>query len=290
MTGYGRGQSESPHCQVTVDIRSVNHRFLDLKIRGAALDPGSEEKLRERIGKSVSRGALSVSIRIEQQGDSKQLRVDLQAAKMAYDGLQELRDSLGLREEVSLELLCKQPGVMGIAPSDDKALAEVGECALSAAAGALEQLMAMRTKEGKALRLDMESRLERLASIADTLAQAASKSPEDARTRLEERIGKLLKSTAIAIDESRLAQEVAITADRLDVSEEIVRVRSHLDQLEELLQESNPVGRRLDFLVQELGREFNTVTSKSQSARIARMVVDAKAEMEKIREQVQNIE
>lgn len=290
MTGYGRGHSESANCQVTVEIRSVNHRFLDLKIRGASISAASEEKLRQCIGKSLSRGAVSVSLRIDRQGQAGRLQVDLPVAKRAFQDLEELRETLGLKDEVSLEMVCKQPGVIGVAQATDDSMAEEGACALKASEEALQALCLMRETEGRALQRDVEGRLQTLATLATSLAESAANAPEQVRVRLEERIERLLKNSKVAVDDTRLAQEVAIAADRLDVSEEIVRVRSHLEQLAELFIEEEPVGRRLDFLIQELGREFNTVTSKSQSAGVARLVVEAKAEMEKIREQVQNIE
>ncbi len=290
MTGYGRGQCESASCHVTVEIRSVNHRFLDLKIRGSSLDAASEEKLRQLVGKSLIRGAVSVSVRVERQGDLGTLKIDIESAKRAYNDLQKLRDALGIAEEVSLEMVCKQPGVMGVAPTDDAAIADIGESTLSAASVALKELGGMRRSEGSSLKRDIIGRLEQVRSFASELAELADAGPEQVRIRFEERIARLLKNSSVEVDEQRVAQEVAIAADRLDVTEELVRVKSHLEQLAELLEEEKPVGRRLDFLIQELGREFNTVTSKSQSAGIARLVVEAKAEMEKIREQVQNIE
>lgn len=148
----------------------------------------------------------------------------------------------------------------------------------------------MRDTEGAALAADVGARLDRLEAITESLASLAQSAPEDGKRRLEERIERLLSSSKVEVDAQRLAQEVAVLADRLDVTEELVRARSHIEQFRTFLRAGEPVGRRLDFLSQELGREYNTVTSKSQSAEIARAVVEAKAELEKIREQVQNLE
>ena len=298
MTGYGRGQSEEVGCRVTVEIRSVNHRFLDLKLRGAGLEPAHEEKLRELIGKTISRGALSVSTRVDRRGGQPELRLDLAAARRVHSQLSQLGDVLGLSAEVSMSLICNQPGVMVVAESDPEsdsgARRQVAELLLKAARGALEELASMRLTEGSILRKDLETRLATLRELADALGEHAKNTPQEAHRRLQERIDRLLKHSKVEVDQARLAQEVAIVADRLDVTEELVRVSSHLDHVAELVQESVeksvPVGRKLDFLVQELGREFNTITSKSQSAKVARLVVEAKSEMEKIREQVQNIE
>lgn len=290
MTGYGRGQSEEFGCRVTVEIRSVNHRFLDLKLRGAALEPAQEGKLRQLIGKSISRGALSVSTRIDRRGGQSEVRIDHAAARRAHSQLSQLGDVLGLRAELPLSMICSQPGVMVAAETDPEAARRIGEQVLEAASGALEELTTMRLTEGGTLRKDLETRLGALRELASSLGEHAKSTPEETQRRLQERLDRLLKHSKVEVDEARLAQEVAIVADRLDVTEELVRVSSHLDQVTELVEESVPVGRKLDFLVQELGREFNTITSKSQSAKVARLVVEAKAEMEKIREQVQNIE
>ncbi len=290
MTGYGRGQSESNGCRVTVEIRSVNHRFLDLKVRGVALDAKHEEALRQCVGQSVSRGALNLSIRVDKALHPGKTRIDHEAAALAHKELQTLRDSLGITEEISLGMVCSQPGVMVPVQVDEEATARVGEGVLQAAEGALQALVTMRTLEGKSLKTDIQGRLQTLAELAQSLESATANTPEQAQIRFEERIARLLKNSKVEVDEARLAQEVAILVDKLDITEELVRLRSHFEQLGELLLQEKPVGRRLDFLVQELGREFNTVTSKSQSANVARLVVEAKAEMEKIREQVQNIE
>jgi uncharacterized protein (TIGR00255 family) len=294
MTGYGRGQSEGGGCRVTVEIRSVNHRFLDLKLRGAALEPAQEEKLRQLVGKTVTRGALSLSTRVDRGGTSTELHVDQAIARRAHNELRQLSDLLGMEGEVPLSMICNQPGVMVAAESDPESDQEaaglLAEQLLQAGGDALAELAQMRLTEGSILRRDLESRLTKLRELATELAEHARDTPEVAQKRLQERIDRLLKHSKVEVDPARLAQEVAIVADKLDITEELVRVSAHLEQLAELIGKTEPVGRKLDFLVQELGREFNTVTSKSQSAKVAHLVVEAKAEMEKIREQVQNIE
>ena len=173
----------------------------------------------------------------------------------------------------------------------DRSSDALATCVCEATDRALDGLLTMRDSEGATLARDLGQRLAHLGQLAASLRSEAGSAPEDAERRLRERLARLLASGKVAVDEGRLAQEVALLADRMDVTEELVRVESHLRQLDELMQQAGqPVGRRLDFLVQELGREFNTVASKSQSAEIARLVVEAKAELEKVREQVQNIE
>ncbi len=294
MTGYGRGQSEGEGCRVTVEVRSVNHRFLDLKLRGASLEPAQEEKLRQLVRKTVTRGALSVSSRVDRQGAHSELIIDEEAAKRVHGQLSQLGTLLGLSVEIPLSMICNQPGVMVQAESDpesERAAAGLLEThLLRAGADALSELAGMRLTEGSILKRDLENRLAAVGTVADQLAEHAKETPAATAERLQERIDRLLKHSKVEVDAARLAQEVAIAADKLDITEELVRVSAHLEQLAALVEASEPVGRKLDFLVQELGREFNTVTSKSQSAKVGRLVVDAKAEMEKIREQVQNIE
>ena len=294
MTGYGRGKSEVEGSAITVEIRSVNHRFLDLKLRGASLEPKHEETLRKRIGNVITRGALSVSIRLDRQSGQGTPQVDTAAAQRVYQDLRSLAESLGANTEIPLALVVGTPGVMvaraASAAETEAAAAAVGDCILKAADVALRELGEMRAAEGAALKSDIEARLGTLSALAIELGELAKTGPADAQKRLEERLAKLLKNSQVEVDEARIAQEVAVLADKLDVTEELVRLSSHFEQLAILVAEPKPVGRKLDFLVQELGREFNTVTSKSQSANVARLVVDAKAELEKIREQVQNVE
>ena len=294
MTGYGRGQSEGGGCRVTVEIRSVNHRFLDLKLRGAALEPAHEEQLRQLLGKTLTRGAVSVSIRVDRSGAQSEMKIDEAAARRVHSQLQQLSDIFGMNREIPLSMICNQPGVLVAASADAEAdkesAAVLAEQLLAASKGAVEELAAMRLTEGKILGRDLDSRLTNLNELAAQLQEHAKDTPETAQARLHDRLERLLKHSKVEVDAARLAQEVAIVADKLDITEELVRLSAHLEQIRELVAQSEPVGRKLDFLVQELGREFNTITSKSQSAKVAHLVVEAKAEMEKIREQVQNIE
>jgi uncharacterized protein (TIGR00255 family) len=290
MTGYGRGMAERAGRRVTVEIRAVNHRFLDLKLRGTVLEPALEERLTGAVRARIGRGSVAVTLRMESPGGGAGVRADLGAARRVLRELHGLAESVRLPPRVSLDLLCAQPGVLVPLESElgGDALAQL---VMEAMQQALEMLVAMREAEGAALAADLEARTDRLLRLCAELEQLAARAPEEARRRLEERITRLLAGSNVELDAARVAQEVAVLADRLDVTEELVRVRSHVHQLRQLLQvRDEPVGRRLDFLVQELGREFNTVSSKSQSADIGRLAVEGKAELEKVREQVQNIE
>ncbi len=243
------------------------------------------------------RGSLTVTIRLEGSASPLGVRVDTEAARRVHAELCQLAAALDLEPRISLDLVCAQPGVLvpvdgaggaGGSNGVDQALAA---CVTEAVDRALDDLAAMRDAEGEALERDLAARFAALRGLGAELARLATNQPDDAERRLRDRLNRLLASGKVAVDEARLAQEVAILADRMDITEELVRVSSHIAQLGELTaRRDQAVGRRLDFLVQELGREFNTVASKSQSADIARLVVEAKAELERVREQVQNVE
>jgi uncharacterized protein (TIGR00255 family) len=290
MTGYGRGMAEHADRRAFVEIRSVNHRFLDLKIRGGPLDPAVEEKVATRVKQTVERGSVTVVVRCERGGAAAAVRVDQSAARRIHRELCALAEALRMpASQVTLELLCAQPGVLVTDEVADEPEA-VAEVVLAAVEQALATLLRMRESEGATLADDVARRLARLLALVDQVDAAARPAPKEARRRLEERIGRLVAGSKVVVEEARIAQEVAMLADRLDVTEELVRLRSHAEQVASIMSERGAVGRRLDFLVQEMGREFNTVASKSQSSEIARAVVEAKAELEKVREQVQNIE
>lgn len=298
MTGYGRGAVESRGMRAAVEIRAVNHRFLDIKLRGSQLAPEMEEAVTAAVRKRLERGAVNVTVRVEQPGDVAAVQIDREAARRVHAELSALRQELGIDELVTLALVCSQPGVL-VSRADDSAGEDTdrdrdrdrGACVLEALAQALDALVRMRETEGSALARDLGGRFGRLSELAEEIAGHAQVAPAEARQRLEERLSRLVEGTGIAISPERLAQEVAILADRLDVTEELVRLRSHLEHAEGMCTEAaGGVGRRLDFLVQEMGRELNTIASKSHAVPIARAVVEAKAELERVREQVQNIE
>jgi uncharacterized protein (TIGR00255 family) len=289
MTGHGRATVDRAGRRATVEIRSVNHRFLDLKVRGASIAPAVEEQLGARVREQVERGSVTLSVHLERRGDASAVRLDHDAARVAHASLASLATALGLPPP-DLALVLAQPGVVVAADdlTDDEAAAEA---VLAAGASALTALTTMRATEGEVLGRDLAARLDTLVDLLARIEAAAAAQPDEVRRRLGERLARLLDDTRAAVDPARLAQEVALLADRADVTEEIVRARSHLDQVRELLgAKKTAVGRKLDFLVQELGREINTIGSKSSAAEISRLVVEGKAELEKIREQAMNIE
>jgi uncharacterized protein (TIGR00255 family) len=289
MTGYGRGAAPFGERRVTVQMKSVNHRFVDIKVRGAPLDPAVEDKVNALIRKRIQRGSVAISVRIEGGASGAGTRPDIDEARRVYRELSDLSRDLGIDAPVGLELVCAQPGVMVQRDAADEGDA-LAISVTEALGEALDALTEMRDAEGKALAADLSARVARVRELADQVRELVADAPADAQARLRERLKRLLKDGGVQVDEARLAQEVALIADRQDVTEEVVRIHSHVDQFEKLMKAKGAVGRRLDFLVQELGREINTVGSKSQTAEIAAVVVEAKAELEKVREQIQNVE
>ena len=288
MTGYGRGVAENAGVRATVDIRAVNHRFLDIKLRGSGVSPAIEEAITTRVRGALERGAIAVTVHVEHRRHDAGPHIDADAAKRAFDALAALANQLGLAKP-DLALVLAQPGV--IAERDVESANGSGTTAVVAALdAALAQLDQMREAEGAALAAELRARLDELTALRVNIATLAATVPQLVSKRLHERVKRLLDADGTTVDAARLAQEVALLADRADVTEELVRLASHIEQMRTLLAGETAAGRRLDFLVQEIGRELNTIGSKSTVAEISAAVVDAKAVLEKVREQVQNVE
>jgi uncharacterized protein (TIGR00255 family) len=294
MTGFGRGTAEQGRVRATVDIRSVNHRFLDLKLRGASLQPALEEGVSAKVRGALERGAVTVSVHLVRAGEAA-TRIDIDAAKATHRILADLAHKLSLQPP-DLSLVLAQPGVV-IAGDDHRD--ETDDVAVLAATDqALAQLATMRNTEGQALARELSSRIDELARLRETILGLAGDVPERVKKKLQERLGRLLaddvsdrKDDMLGwLDPALLARELAVLAERADISEELVRLESHLAQTRALIAGKAASGRRLDFLVQEIGRELNTIGSKSALAEITTAVVEAKAVLEKVREQVQNVE
>jgi uncharacterized protein (TIGR00255 family) len=295
MTGFGRGVAEHGRTRATVDVRAVNHRFLDLKLRGA-LAPALEEAIGTRVRSALERGAVTVSVHLARDAGGGTMRVDQAAARTAHDQLTELARVLGIAGP-DLALVLAQPGVVIVADEDPRDDSD-GPAVLAALDGALAQLAGMRDGEGQALARELLLRLDELTALRTALARLAADVPERVQRRLSQRLERLLQDEAADkgsdaagwLDPGRLAQEVALLAERADVTEELVRLASHLEQARALVTGAGASGRRLDFLVQEIGRELNTIGSKSAVTEISSAIVEAKAVLEKVREQVQNVE
>jgi uncharacterized protein (TIGR00255 family) len=291
MTGFGRARASLGQRNVVVEIRSLNQRGLDLKLRSADLQvaPEVEIEILRKVRQCLVRGSVTVTLR-DEPSDSQGGRVlDLSRVRQMHAALEELRKEIALPGPVDLEtvgtFLCaaKTAAPSELAASDWPDLAPAVDAALAG-------LVAMRAEEGAAVVRDLVLRLTNLRTLVEKIAGLAEGLPSRAARRLEERLSALGPSPAV--DPSRLAQEVALLADRLDASEELARLRAHLHHLAGLLDggASDAPGRRIDFLAQEIGREFNTLGSKVQDSAISALVIDGKAELEKLREQAQNIE
>jgi uncharacterized protein (TIGR00255 family) len=287
MTGFGLGEAPLAGGVLRVELRAVNHRHLDLRVRiaGAAPDVtfAIEDTLRARLG----RGRVEAHVRWEAPAGGAS-PLNLGAARAAYAALCALRDELRPSEPVPITEVLRVPGVLRADSGVEPAAAEAA--AAAAAAQALAALAAMRVREGAALKRDVLARVSLLATHLGWLEGERPRLLAGYRERLLARVAKLLDGTELTVDAARLAQEVAWFAERSDVAEEITRLRSHLAEFERSLDlRGEMLGRKLDFLVQELGREINTIGAKANDAALALRVVEMKAELERIREQVQNI-
>lgn len=288
MTGFGRGEATGEFGRLTVEIKSVNHRFAEVLIRlPRSLSP-LEDRLRKLVTDAVARGRLEVYVTWEEpEAKRRSVKVDTDLAGAYYKSLKELQANLGLETGIPLDAILRLPDVVTVQEVGDD-LEALWPGLENAGLQALQGLVAMREKEGQALLADLSGRVRTVAGWVQQVAERAPLVVQEARERLKKRLDELLAPGTV--DETRLAIEVAILADRADISEELKRLESHLGQLQQLLQADGPVGRKFDFLLQETGREVNTIGSKSQDLTIAGLVVDMKAELEKVREQVQNVE
>ncbi|MDP9150174.1 MAG: YicC family protein [Myxococcota bacterium] len=287
MTGFGLGEAPLGAGKLAVEIRGVNHRFLDVRVRAprelADLATFAEQLAREKL----TRGRYEVAMRLEGTVLATPV-LDRDRARMAFVALRELRDELTPGADVPLSLLAVIPDLFVSAL--DREIESLRAATRTAFAAALFALDAMRAQEGTALREDLVARLEHVRRRARDVETRAPGVLESHRRRLSERAERLRASLEVSVDVGRLEQEIALFAERSDICEELTRLESHCAQFGALLSSSESVGRRLDFLLQEMSREANTLGAKSPDAQIAHAVVDVKAEIERMREQVQNVE
>jgi uncharacterized protein (TIGR00255 family) len=290
MTGFGSGLRQKGGVSVAVEIRTVNHRFLDLHIRLSREYSLLETEIQQAIRGALSRGRVDVSVTIQSTAPAE-LLINKDLAKGYMEAARTLRQELHLTDTLELRTLLTLPGV--VQNKDSLEIVQGGESNLREALleslqAALEGVVRMRRHEGEALRSDMG---RHLTSIAEKSAQSRASVPstvEEYRSRLQERLEQLLPPKAV--DPQRIAQEVAILAERSDISEEFARLESHISQFTGLLESGKEVGKKMDFLLQEMQREVNTMLSKSGNLDITRLGIALKADIEKLREQVQNVE
>ena len=288
MTGFGRAQSTVDGMTVTVELKSVNHRYFEFSARVPRNYGFLEEKLKSFVNATVARGKTECYVSIENpENDEVEVTVNTALARGYAAAIRSLSDLVGTNEQPTASQLSRFPDVLTVhkAEPDEE---RVWNAVQQTAKLALEQFLAMRQTEGEKLRADILSHADRIAQL---VAFVESRSPQTVREyneKLNRRMAELLGDANV--DEQRLLTEAAIFADKVAVDEETVRLHSHLSQLHDFLGADEPIGRKLDFLVQEINRESNTIGSKAQDVEIAKAVIDIKAEVEKIREQVQNFE
>ena len=288
MTGYGRAVETVNGREFTVELRSVNNRYLDCSVRLPRMLSFAEDAVKQAVKASISRGKVDVFITVRSEaGDEVQVSLNKSVLQGYLSAMHQMVDEFGVKDDISVSAVSRLPEVFVIEKpqvDEDQLMQDL----MGVVTKALEGYDAMRRTEGEALDRDLRSRGQTILELVSQVETGNSKTVSDYRIRLEAKIKEVLANTAI--DESRILTEAAIFADKVAVDEETVRLRSHLAQMNTMLDAGGAMGRKLDFLLQEMNREANTIGSKCTDVALARIVVDIKAELEKIREQTQNIE
>ena len=288
MTGYGGAKGSAEGLSVSIELKSVTNRYLDVSVKLPRTMLFAEEPIKAAVGRHISRGKVDVFVTVDQSAsDDMEVRVNEPLLKGYIEALSAAAEKFGLQNDMTVMSLCRLPDVL----STDRR--EIDSSALMTGITeilerALTEYDAMRLREGEKLRDDVLARLETISRLTGVVEENAPKTVAEYRARLEQKLQEVLATANI--DESRVLTEAAIFADKIAVDEETVRLRSHISQLRGLTNGESPAGRKMDFLIQELNREANTIGSKCQNADIAHVVVELKAEIEKIREQIQNVE
>ena len=287
MTGFGRGEFTQDNITFTVEVRTVNHRYSDISIRMPRIVSSLEEKVREFVSNKVSRGKIDLYINYTSFGQSSEVKLDNNLASAYVTALTALKSEFDIKDDISLSLITRFPDILKLEAVEldmDKLWLILKESLETAFAALVE----MRKREGERLKKDMLSKLESINEYLVVIKSNSASLVVEYKTKLYERIKELAKD--IALDENRLLTEVAIFADKSTIDEEIVRLSSHIQEFQKTLSQSGSIGKRLDFVVQEMNREVNTIGSKITNLGIVNKVIDIKTEIEKIREQIQNIE
>lgn len=287
MTGYGVGEAPLGEGRLTLEIRALNHRFVDVRVRLPVELSDYAFFTEQRAREFLSRGRFDIGVRLDDTALPPP-NLSVARARSIYLALRTLRDELAPGTDLPISAVTAIPELIQ-APSSLEAR-QIQRALGDALRSAVESLNQMREQEGAALARELERRLDLAHELHDKITEQAAELVPQHRARLQERLERLLRDQSITLDRGRLEVELAILADRTDVTEELVRLKSHFDQIENLVKSDELVGRRLDFLLQEVGREVNTIGAKSQDAKLSHMVVEMKAEIERMREQVQNVE
>jgi uncharacterized protein (TIGR00255 family) len=289
MTAYARSEKTADKINISTEIRSYNSRYLDVSLRIMHGFNVLEEKIKALIIEKIARGRIEMSLQINDGSDEAyNFEINIPKAKAYYDRLVQLKDQFGLHSEIAVDLLVREGGVIRSVEIDrdmDAVWPVVRDCVDEA----LNDLVEMRKKEGAFIALDITGRINRIEESVHLIEKESSDLLFHYQQRLKERIAALTRGL-VEIDPERITQEAAFLADKSDISEEIVRVTSHIKQFRTIMNSEEPAGRKLNFLLQELHREFNTMGSKTEKAHVSHTIVEVKSELEKIREQLQNVE
>lgn len=286
MTGYGRARVERDGREITLEIKTVNHRFLDVSTRLPRALNALEDVVRKRLAQSLRRGHADVSVQyVNSREDAREIRIDHALIHQYQTAAKDIAEQTGIENDCKMTYFLSQPDVLTLSMREDDgdAIAQVLNAALDAA---LNGVTAMREREGDALKHDLSLHLDILEGLSAEIAALAPGVPKQYQEKLVARVAEL----GVTVDEQRLAQETALMADKCAIDEELSRLASHIAQMRDVMASEGDIGRRLDFLTQELNREVNTIGSKALDAEITKRVVTAKSEIEKLREQVQNVE
>ena len=288
MTGYGRAVETVNGREISVELRSVNNRYLDCSVRLPRILSFAEDAVKQAVKASISRGKVDVYISVRSEaGEEAQVSLNKNVLEGYLAAMRQMVDECGVRDDISVSVVSRLPEVFQIEKpqvDEEQLLSDL----MGVVNTALASYDAMRATEGAAMDQDLRGRGKTIEDLVTLVEQGNAQTVIDYRTRLENKLREVLENTSI--DESRILTEAAIFADKVAVDEETVRLRSHLKQMYTMLDNGGPIGRKLDFLLQEMNREANTTGSKCTDVKVARIVVDIKAELEKIREQTQNIE
>ena len=289
MTAYGRGEYQKGDIVFVAEMRSLNNRYRDIILRIPKNYQILENELKSIISNRIRRGRVEVTVQLENNGETGpyNFELNLPLVDSYFKVFNELVERFGLDQEIELGSVLQMKDAIFLKP-EERDVAEMKIGFETALGQALDSLDEMRLKEGNAIRTDLVNRLGLLEKYLNTVDKRAPILVEEYREKLNDRINHMLKD--VTVDDSRLAQEVALFSERSDVTEEIVRIRSHLQQFREYLSFDDALGRRLDFLIQEINREVNTLSSKASDSSISKVSVEMKAELEKLREQIQNVE
>ncbi len=288
MTGYGRAKVEKEERQYIIEIKSVNHKYSDINIKIPKNISFLEDKVRKTILSKISRGKIDVFVSYTNYGvEGKNVVLNKKLAELYIEQIKELAEETNIEKEIKVTDISKLPDVLNISAEEENSeiiWKELLECLEES----LNNFMDMRLQEGMKIKADLTSRIKRIEKFVNKIKEYSTLLVEEYVVKLKERIKEVL-STDI-VDETRLAQEVVIYSDKCSIEEEITRLNSHIYQFNELLKKEEPIGKKLDFLIQEMNRETNTIGSKSTKLEITNLVIEIKTELEDIREQIQNIE